>query len=492
LLLTKRLMRQILAVAGIVLSSVAGLRARRAAAPAVTYPPELVKQMRRIQQATLADDYGLRHASHLTNNIGPRLSGSPQAEKAVEYMAAELRKLGLEVRLEKMMVPRWVRGEERAEVVEWPGMAPGTTQKVYVTALGGSVATPPEGLTAEVVVVKDFDELRALPDSAVKGKIVVFNQAYDVRMSEQGEGFAAYGLVVGYRGRGASEAAKKGAVASLIRSAGFGDRLPHTGSLRYEKDVPQIPGGALASEDAEMIAQLAAEGKVRMRLVMTPQSLPEVESANVIADLRGSERPEQVVIVSGHLDSWDLGTGAIDDAVGTCAALQAIKVIKELGLKPKRTIRFIAWMNEENGLRGGRTYAENQKANIANHVGAIEADSGTGHPIGFGADVDAADLAQLRPVAAVLESMGAGVLEPDGGGADISPLTRLGVPSFSPSVDQRTYFRYHHTAADTFDKIEPKHMAEQSAVMAVLAYALAELPQELLPKKTVTPPATQP
>jgi hypothetical protein len=457
--------------------------AQRPEPAAVTYPPELVKAMKRVQQAALADDYGLRQASHLTNNIGPRLSGSPQAQKAVEYLAAELRRLGLEVTLEKVMVPHWVRGEESAQLVEWPGMVAGTTQKVYVTALGGSVATPAGGITAEIVVVNDFEELKALPDSAVKGKIVVYNHHYDLAMSEQGQGFPAYGLAVGYRGRGASEAAKKGAVASLIRSAGFGDRLAHTGMLRYEKDVPQIPGGALSNEDADMIAKLAAEGKVRMHLVMTPQALPEVESANVIADLKGSEHPEQVVVVSGHLDSWDLGTGAIDDAVGVAGAMQAIADIKKLGLKPKRTIRFIAWMNEENGLRGGRTYAENHKGEVGNHIGLIEADAGTGHPVGFGADVEADDLKKLAPVAAVLESSGAGVLEPDGGGADIGPMARLGVPAFSPSVDQRTYFRYHHTAADTFDKIEPKHLAEQSAVIAVLAYALAELPAELLPKK---------
>lgn len=483
-------MKRLLVVLLVLVVVAPSLLAQRPEAAAVTYPPELLKAMKRVQQAALADDSGLRHASHLTNNIGPRLSGSPQAQKAVEYMAAELRKLGLEVRLEKVMVPHWVRGEESAQLVEWPGMAVGTVQKVYVTALGGSVATPPEGITAEVVVVKDFDELKALPDSAVKGKIVLYNHAYDLAMSEQGQGFPAYGLAVGYRGRGASEAAKKGAVASLNRSAGFGDRLAHTGSLRYEKDVPQIPGGAISNEDAEMIAKVAAEGKVRMRLVMTPQALPEVESANVIADLKGSEHPEQVIIVSGHLDSWDLGTGAIDDAVGTCAAMQAIQVIKKLGLRPKRTIRFIAWMNEENGLRGGRAYAEAHKSEVAQHVGAIEADAGTGHPIGFGADVDADDLPKLAPVAALLEGSGAGVLEGEGGGADISPLTRLGVPSYSPSVDQRTYFRYHHTAADTFDKIDPKHLAEQSAVIAVLAYALAELPPELLPKKT--PPKAEP
>ena len=285
------------------------LSAQRRRSTADTYPPEMMAALRQIQKAALVDDYGLHQASHLTNNIGPRLSGSPQAAKAVEYLADELRKLGLEVTLEKVMVPHWVRGEENAQLVEFPGMAPGTTQKVFVTALGRSVATPPEGITAEVVVVKDFDELHALPDSAVKGKIVVFNHPYDVEMSQVGFGFPAYGIGVVYRGRAASAAASKGAVAALVRSIGMGDRLPHTGAMQYAPNVPKIPAGAISNEDANTIAILAGEGKVRMHLVLTPQTLPDVESANVIADLKGSEHPEQIVIVSGHLDSWDLGTG---------------------------------------------------------------------------------------------------------------------------------------------------------------------------------------
>jgi carboxypeptidase Q len=296
---------------------------------------------------------------------------------------------------------------------------------------------------------------------------------------------------VSYRGRAASEAAKKGAIAAVIRSVGMGDRLPHTGSLRYAKDAPQIPAGALANEDANTIAILAAEGKVRMHLVLTPQTLPDVESANVIADLKGSEHPEQIVVVSGHLDSWDLGTGAIDDAAGACASLQAIEVIKRLGLHPKRTIRFIAWMNEENGLAGGRSYASDHAADAANHMGMIEADSGTGHPIGIDAAVEPGALPALQPIADLLAESGGGILQRgDDTGADIGTMFKLGVPSFEPMVDQRTYFRYHHTAADTFDKIEPKHLAEMSAVVGVLAYALAEMP-EPLPRKAVPPPSEQ-
>src|SRR3954464_1708502 len=484
----KRLLCLVVVTAGF---SVLSCAQRREPAT-VTYPPEMMKALRQVQQAALADDYGLRQASHLTNNIGPRLSGSPQAQQAVEYIAGELRRLGLEVTLEKVMAPHWVRGEESAQLVEFPGMARGTTQKVYVTALGGSVATPAEGVTADVVVVKDFDELHALSDSAVKGKIVLFNHPYDVSMAEVGSASPAYGIAVSYRGRGANEAAKKGAIAAVIRSVGMGDRLPHTGSLRYAKDVPQIPAGAVATEDANTIAILAGQGRVRMHLVLTPQTLPDVESANVIADLKGSEHPEQVVVISGHLDSWDLGTGAIDDAAGTCAALQAIEVIKRLELHPKRTIRFIAWMNEENGLAGGRTYGTDHKADAPNHMGMIEADSGTGHPIGIDAAVEPGALPALQPIADLLAESGAGILQRgEDTGADIGPMFRQGVPSFEPMVDQRTYFRYHHTAADTVDKIQPKHLAEISAVVGVLAYSLAEMPQPL-PRKAPDAPATQP
>ncbi|HWP45482.1 MAG TPA: M20/M25/M40 family metallo-hydrolase, partial [Blastocatellia bacterium] len=233
-----------------------------------------------------------------------------------------------------------------------------------------------------------------------------------------------------------------------------------------------------------LIAYLAARGRVRMRLVLTPQTLPDVESHNVIADLKGSVNPEQVVIVSGHLDSWDLGTGAIDDAAGVAMAMACAQLIKQLGLSPRRTIRVIAYMNEENGLRGGTTYAENHKADLANHFAAIESDSGAGHPTGFLAHTDRRALPLLQPVADLLRSSGAGVIRfvDNPVGADISPLEAAGVPGFAPMTDGRTYFHYHHTAADTLDKIVPRELQENVAVMAVLAYALANL-EEPLPRR---------
>lgn len=384
--------------------------------------------------------------------------------------------------MEKAMVPHWVRGVETGALVEFPGMAAGTTQKVVLTALGGSVATPADGMTAPVVVVNNFEELNALGESKVKGKIVLFNYKFDEQLAVQGFGEDAYGQAVAYRGGGASAAARLGAVAALNRSAGGKEyRLPHTGAMFYAAGVTKIPAAAVAAEDAAMIAHLATQGEVKLKLTLTPQTLPDAESANVIADLKGSEFPDQIVIVSGHLDSWDLGTGAIDDGAGVAVAMQVANLCKQLGLKPRRTIRVIAWINEENGGRGGQAYFQNQKDNLANQIAALESDLGAGHPIGFLANVKPAALPMLQPVASVLQPSGAGIVRQvnNSVGADISPLEGAGVPGFSPMQDSRTYFDYHHTPADTFDKIVPRELAENAAVMAVLAYAIASLPEPL-------------
>ena len=454
-------------------------------APAPT--PELftartVGEMRSIMRAALASDYAYRQTAYLSNNIGPRLSGSPQAERAVEYVAAEMRKFGLDVRLQKLTVPHWVRGEERAELVEFSGMAPGTVQKVVITALGGSVATPSAGMTAEIVVVKNFEELEALGRAKVEGKIVLFNNKFDSEMAASGFGINAYGQAVQYRGRGPIAAARLGASAVLIRSAGGSqNRLVHTGGIRYDPNVKAIPAAAVSYEDAEMIAYLATAGTVRIRLLLTPKTLPDATSYNVIADLKGSEKPDEVVIVSGHLDSWDLGTGALDDACGVAVSMQVPYLLKQLKLRPKRTIRMIAYMNEENGLVGGTTYAREEAANVAKHFAAIESDLGASHPVGFLFTGRSEALRYLAPISNILREQGAGIaqLQPGGVGADIGPLTQAGVPSFAPFFDTRTYFNYHHTEADTFDKIDPKHLAETGSVMAVLAYGLANLEQPL-------------
>jgi len=454
------------------------------------YSPQLLSELKQIQEAALGSDYAYRQVAHLTQNIGPRLTGSAQAQKAVEYVAEEMRRVGLEVKLEKLMVPHWVRGVETGELVEFSGQAPQTTQKIVLTALGGSVATPAQGLTAEVVVVNDFNELKALGRAQVAGKIVLFNEKFDRQMAAEGFGGEAYGQAVAYRGGGPSAASRLGAVAALVRSAGASqNRLAHTGATRYARDAPEIPAAAVSFEDAELIAHLVKDGTVRLHLTLTPQRLPDAVSYNVIADLKGSEHPEQVVIVSGHLDSWDLGTGAIDDGAGVAVAMQAAQILKQLGLRPKRTIRVIAWMNEENGLVGGRTYAQDNVNELANHFAAIESDRGAGHPLGFEAMVNPAALPMLAPVSELLRSQGAGLMKvTDGTEADISPIAAQGVPAFGLWQDTRTYFNYHHTAADTLDKIVPHELAENAAEMAVLAYALANLPQPL--PRNAPPPKT--
>jgi hypothetical protein len=447
----------------------------------IVFSAQTLADLKRLQQASLTSDYAYKQVAYLSNNIGPRLSGSAQAAKAVEYVAAQLKALGCEVQLEKVMVPHWVRGEETAALVQWPGMAGNTTQKIVLCALGPSVATPPEGITAEVIAVKNFDELKAMPREKVAGKIVLFNYPYDQRMADQGRGGDAYGQAVVYRGDGPSAAARQGAVACLIRSVGGADyRLPHTGQTRYAADAPKIPAGAVAAEDADLIVDLTRQGPVKMKLVLTPQTFPDVESYNVIGDIKGSEQPEQVIVVSGHLDSWDLGTGAIDDAAGVAVSMEAANLIQKLKLKPKRTIRVIAWMNEENGLMGSKTYAKNHAKDFANHFAAMETDGGAGHPLGLNIKGMPEIKKMLAPVAAILQESGAGMLNlVEHCGADIEPMEKAGVPAFSPIQDSRFYFNYHHTAADTLDKIVPKELAENSAVVCVAAYALANSEQAL-------------
>ena len=430
--------------------------------------------MGRLRDAALTDPYALNQLRHLTDNIGPRLSGSPQAQAAVDYVAAEMRALGADVQLEKTTVPHWVRGEETAALTSWPGATPGTTQKIVLTALGGSVATAPDGLTAQVIVVNTFDEARKLPPGDVKGKILLFNEIFDKRLAAEGNGLAAYAHAVVYRGAGPSIAATLGAAAVLVRSVGGADfRLPHTGATFYAPGVAKIPAAAVTAEDADLLADLTKQGPVTMHLVLTPQSLPPAPSYNVIADWKGSEHPEQVVVVSGHLDSWDLGTGAIDDGAGIVVSMEAIQLLKQLGIHPQRTIRFIAWMDEEQGGSGAQTYAKEHAADMANHIGALETDLGADHPYGITYAGPPALDDYLKPVAEVLDAIGASTLSRgEEAGEDVGFLK--GVPGYTPTQDSRYYFNYHHTAADTFDKVKPESLSENAAVVAVLAYALAD------------------
>ncbi|HEY6338108.1 MAG TPA: M20/M25/M40 family metallo-hydrolase [Candidatus Sulfotelmatobacter sp.] len=441
-------------------------------------PPQLLEELTAIKSAALADDYAYRQLAHLTENIGPRPTGSRQADVAVEYVAAEMRKLGLDVRLEEARVPHWVRGAETAELVEYSGQAKGTSQKIVLTALGGSTATPAEGLTADVVVLNNFDELKALGREGVAGKIVLFNELFDKQKAAAGMAFAAYGEAVRYRAAGPKAVADLGAAACLVRSVGNADyRLPHAGF-----SVPAgIPAGAVTAEDATLIADLAAQGKVRMHLTLTPQKLPDTSSHNVVADLKGSEHPEQIVVISGHLDSWDLGTGAIDDGAGVVMAMETAELLQRLHLQPKRTIRVIAWMDEETGGSGSEAYTKAHSAEFPHYVAAIESDAGAAHPLGFDTKVSSAATEMLRPVAVVLQSFGANVLQESSypPGADISAMSEAGVPALGILQDGRTYFNYHHTAADTLDKVVPAELQENAAAMAVMAYALANMKEPL-------------
>jgi len=440
------------------------------------WTPEQLATMAKLRDAAMNDPYALDELRHLTYNIGPRLSGSPQAGKAVDYVAGEMRGLGAEVTLEKAKVPHWVRGEEKGELVSWPGQAAGTAQKVVLTALGGSVATPQEGITAEVVVVDDWNQLHALPAGSVAGKILVFNHKFDKELAAVGNGMGAYGDGVVYRGAGPIAGGAVGAAAVLVRSVGGADyRIPHTGQTAYAPGVAKVPAAAITAEDAGMLKVLTSEGPVTMHLTLTPETQPDVDSYNVIVDWKGTEHPEDVVIVSGHLDSWDLGTGAIDDGAGVVVSMQVIHLLKELGIHPKRTVRFIAWMSEEEGSQGAAAYMEEHKDDAAHHIGAIESDLGADHPSGIYYSGKQALGGWLRPLSGVLEPIGAETLDatPETG-EDIAGLTARGVPSFAPIQDSRFYFNYHHTAADTFDKVDPKHLGENAAVMTVLAYALAD------------------
>jgi len=445
---------------------------------AAHFPRQLILQLVKIRDAALADDYAYRQVAHLSDNLGPRPVGWPQTEAAVQYVADEMRKLGLEVQLEEVRAPRWIRGVDSAELVDYPGVVPGATQKIVVTALGGNHPTTSSGLTAEVVVVNSFDELKALGRSRVAGKIVLYNEIFDRQKAANGLAGAAYGEAVVYRDKGAQRAEELGAVASLVRSVGGAAyRLPHTGG----STAAGIPAGAVTSEDADLIAHLVQQGRVRMHLTLTSQSGEDVVTHNLIADLKGTEHPEQIVVVSGHLDSWDLGTGAIDDGAGVAVAMETPQLLRQLEIHPRRTIRVIAWMDEENHGRGHQAYAKDYQQEMMNHVGAIESDLGADHPMGFDAKISATALLWLKPLQEILRSFGANVIQltTRSPGSDIEPMAKADVPSFGLLQDSRTYFNYHHTAADTLDKVDPQQLRENAAAMAVMAYALAEMQQPL-------------
>jgi carboxypeptidase Q len=402
--------------------------------------------------------------AELTDTFGPRLSGSENLERAIEWAAETMERDGLEnVRREPVMVPRWIRGRESAEIVS-PVASP-----LAMLGLGGSVGTPPDGIVADTLVVQSFADLQARA-ADVKGRIVVFNVP-----------FTSYGETVQYRTNGPSRIAALGAVAMLLRSVGpVGLRTPHTGALRYADGSPRIPAAAIAAEDAERLHRLQTRGiRVTVRLIMEAHFLPDVESANVVAEIRGRERPDEVVVVGGHFDSWDVGTGATDDGGGCIATWEALRVVKSLGLRPRRTLRVVLFTNEENGLRGGLAYRDRYSDELSNHVLMIESDGGVFRPTGFGFSGSDAARRSVERIGTLLGGIDAHRIGPQGGGADIGPSVEAGqIPAMSLTVEGN-YFLMHHTPADTIDRIAPEEIARATAAIAVMAYVVADMPERL-------------
>ena len=412
----------------------------------------------------MSDSEGYDRLGEMLDTFGPRFSGSTNLEKALEWIIDEMNNDGLDnVHGEEVMVPKWIRGKESAVMTApWK-------KDLAVLGLGGSVGTGSKGLSGEVFVVNSFDDLKARAGEA-KGKIILYNVP-----------FTTYGETVQYRYRGASEAAKVGGIASLIRSVGpYSMDTPHTGTSAYEDGVKKIPHAALTLEDAAMMGRMADRGlTIKVSLYMEGRFEDDVPSQNVMGEITGSEYPDEVIVLGGHIDSWDVGQGAHDDGGGCVAAWQAVKLIKDLGLKPKRTIRAVMWTNEENGLRGGEAYRDAHFNELDNHILAMESDAGVFKPSGFGFSGPDESLKILQDIGTLLYRIDSGIITKGGGGADIGPIMREGVPGMGLSVDGSRYFWYHHTPADTYDKVDKDEFNRCVATMALMAYVVADMDNRL-------------
>jgi carboxypeptidase Q len=401
----------------------------------------------------------------LTDTIGHRLSGSAALDRAIQWAVAEMNRDGLEnVHTERVMVPKWVRGAESAEIIEPAHHA------MVMLGLGDSVGTKGDGVQGEVLVVHSFEELDAKPAS-VRGRIVFFNVP-----------FTTYGETVRFRSAGPSRAARHGAVATLVRAVGpAGLRTPHTGALQYASDAPKIPAAAISAEDADRLQRMAdRNSKIVVRLKMEAHFDGEAESANVIGEIRGRELPDEIVVVGGHLDSWDVGAGASDDGGGCVVTWEALRLMKKLNLRPRRTVRVVLFTNEENGGRGGTAYRDQHRAELARHVMMLESDGGVFRPLGVGFTGSDAARDTVKAIATLLAGIAADQVSAGGGGADIGPSVQEGhIPAMSLDVDGSKYFLIHHTPADTIDKIDAVEMAKCAATVAVMAYVVADLPQRL-------------
>jgi carboxypeptidase Q len=428
--------------------------------------------LRLVSEATNSD-FAYQRLAQLCDTFGPRFSGTTNLEAAIDWILQQMKNDGLEnVHGEEILVRHWVRGAESAEM-----LLP-RARRLPMLGLGGSVGTPPGGIEAEVLVVKDFEDLkRHAPQAA--GRIVLFNAP-----------FTTYGQTVAYRVRGAIEAARAGAVASLVRSVTpFSMQSPHTGAMSYSNSIPQIPHAAITVEDTEMMQRMQDRGeKIVVRLTMNAATLPDAPSRNVVAEIAGSEKPEEVVIVSGHIDSWDVGQGAMDDGGGALCAWESVRLMHRLGMRPRRTVRVVLWTNEENGLAGARGYELAHKNELSRHILAIESDAGTFQPRGFSfAGTEPARRA-VEKLAAPLSRIGADKIFRQGSAADVGVLEQDGVPTIALADDESKYFWYHHTDADTVDKLDPRQLSLCVAAMAVMAYGVADAPAAL-PRAATTPAA---
>jgi carboxypeptidase Q len=419
----------------------------------------------RLIKTSTADDFAWQRLAELTDTFGPRLSGSENLARSIRWAAEEMKEDGLEnVRIERVMVPNWVRGYEGAEIVHPPH------DRLEILGLGGTVATPPGGVEGDVLVVTSFDELRSRGADA-RGRVVLFNAP-----------FTSYGDTVAYRTGGARAAALQGAVAVLVRAVGpVGLRTPHTGAVNYGQGMPPIPAAAIAVEDANRVVRLINRGqRVRVRLTLSGRFEPDAESANVVGEIRGRERPEEIVLIGGHLDSWDVGTGASDDGVGCIITWEALRLMRKLGIQPRRTVRLVLFTNEENGLRGAAAYADRYGDQAHNHVFALESDSGVFAPASLGFSGSPGARAIVRDIGMLLAPIGLSEIGVGGGGADVGPIAQAAnAPTMAYLGEPQKYFQIHHTPADTVERIAPDEVSKAAAAIAVMVYVIAEMPERL-------------
>jgi carboxypeptidase Q len=426
------------------------------------------EQIKKIFDSELRDGKSYQLLEHLSTRIGARLSGSPQAAAAVEWSRQEMKKFCDTVWLQPVMVPHWVRGaKEKARIIS---KKRGTIE-VNICALGGSVGTGAQGILSNVVEVQDFDQLKALGSKNVQGKIVFFNRPMDPALVNT---FAAYSGAVNQRGGGASEAAKLGAAAVIVRSMGSNlEDYPHTGGVRYLPDVAKIPAVAISTAHAEWLSQaLKEDAGTQVYFETFCETLEDAPSFNVIGEIRGSQFPDQYIVVSGHLDSWDLGQGAHDDGAGCVQAMEVLQIFKKIGYKPRYTIRAVMYMNEENGLRGGVEYARQSELKKEKHIAAMESDRGGFTPRGFSSTASPEVVAKIKAWKPLLEPYGLTDFDKEGGGADIGPLEKQKVPLIGFLPDSHRYFRYHHTEEDTFDKVDKRELEMGAASMAAMIYLI--------------------